>query len=305
MMQTLQQQELLPQAFASSEASAKRISPFVKWAGGKRHLLSHLLPLVPVRINSYYEPFLGGGALFFAMYNRGRRFKAQLSDKNGELINAYKITRDTPDELVQYLSELKRHYVESPNKKAYYYEIRKWNPMTNEESAAKFIFLNKTCYNGLFRVNKRNQFNVPFGHNKKAGIFSPANIYAVSTCLRRTAARIYVKDYKKAVVNCEKEDFVYFDPPYFPATKTETFTDYATSGFTEDDQIVLAEWFESLDDRGCNVLLSNSDTPLVRRLYRRYKIVEIQVVRPISCIGNKRRGFREVVIYNKQRLKEH
>jgi len=273
----------------------KRVGPFLKWAGGKGHLLRQILPFVPEEISHYHEPFLGGGALFFAARGKSAKFKAFLSDVNSELINAYMIVKKEPTELLHYLVRLQKQFLAS-NREKYYYEIRKWEPTASVESAARFIFLNKTCYNGLYRVNSQGHFNVPFSRSKKPGIFNEDNIRSVSQALNDCDAQLNVIDYKEAIANCRKGDFVYLDPPYDPSTKTSGFTDYTVDGFTDVDHRELAELFAKLSDRGCLVLLSNSDTPLTRKLYRNYWFSSIEVNRPISCNGKKRRGFRELIV---------
>jgi len=275
-----------------------RASPFLKWAGGKGHLLSRLLAAVPSEAISYYEPFLGGGALFFALSSRRPNFRAFLSDTNADLVRTYNIVKNEPQELIDHLSWYDHLYHEARDKIGFYYTMREWKPITDVESTARFIFLNKTCYNGLYRVNKKGEFNVPFGRNKRPKIFDEGNILAVSKILAQTKASIRALDYRKATENCGKGDVVYLDPPYDPTSKTSAFTDYTTSGFAKDDQEALAEHFATLTERGCAVLLSNSDTPMVRRLYRGFRMKSFTVARPISCIGKRRNGFRELVVFN-------
>ena len=164
------------------------------------------------------------------------------------------------------------------------------------ESATRFIFLNKTCYNGLYRVNKDNEFNVPFGGYKRPAIFDEGNIMAASFALRETQAELYAEDYSYTLDNCGPQDFVYFDPPYFPTSKTAAFTDYTVNGFTEEDQNKLSDSFSKLVQRGCNVILTNSDTPLVRRLYGQYVRKRIPVKRFINSVGTRRSGFYEVIV---------
>ena len=275
-----------------------RVSPFVKWAGGKGHLVRHLMPLVPIRLKNYYEPFLGGGALFFSVFNRGTPFRSFLSDSNHELISTFKVLEETPEELVLKLSKLQKQYLVSPHKEAFYYSVRATSPASRTELAARFIFLNKTCYNGLYRVNRKGMFNVPFGRYKHPRILNEANLLAASWALQDTGATIFEADYQKATEKSGEGDFVYFDPPYDPISKTSGFTDYTAVGFDKEDQIKLAEWFGELASRRCIVVLSNSDTPLVRRLYRKYFMKSIEVNRPINCKGKGRTGFKELVISN-------
>ncbi len=289
----LTQQSLLP-----SGGPTLRVSPFVKWAGGKTHLTKYIRPLVPSRIRRYYEPFLGGGALFFAIYNSGVSFEATLSDTNQELISTFKVVRDSPREVVHQLSKMKRQYLIASNQEKFYYSLRATKFTDKVELAARFIFLNKTCYNGLYRVNRDGEFNVPFGQNKAPGIFEEDNITAASEALRATKARLVSTDYQRATEDCGSGDFIYLDPPYDPISKTSTFTSYTSTGFNVEDQARLADWFGELVRRGCSVVLSNSDTGLIRALYETYPRRSIPVNRPISCKGSRRTGFRELIIFN-------
>lgn len=284
-------------------------SPFLKWAGGKTSLVPELLRYAPSRIANYYEPFLGGGAFFLALFATSKNFKAILSDANAELINAYKVVRDSPGELIQVLSRLEAEYHRSTSKSGYYYEKRSWRPSSHVESAARLIFLNKTCYNGLYRVNSRGEFNVPFGRYKNPRILDEENLRAVSRALRATNAQLGCSDYKSAVSNCGEDDFVYLDPPYQPKSKTSSFTDYTPGGFSEQDQVELAEEFKRLVDRGCPVLLSNSETPLISSLYKGYDTMSVTVNRPINSVGSRRAGYKELVIFGEShpasRAKSH
>ena len=278
------------------DTSKQNLSPFLKWAGGKGSLLRNLLPNVPLHLTRYYEPFLGGGALFLGVCSRQTRFRVHLSDINAELINAYKVIRDTPNELIQLLSRFQREYDSSAEKSGYYYEKRDWHPTNPIESAARLIFLNKTCYNGLFRVNSHGEFNVPYGRYKNPKILNSENIKAVSLALRDTKAEIRAIDYRSALVSCGKGDFVYLDPPYQPLSKTSSFTDYTPSGFSEKDQKELAEEFAKLVERGCTVLLSNSDTTLTRRLYKDFEVRKVAVNRPINSDASGRKGYKELIV---------
>ncbi len=278
------------------DSSKQSLTPFVKWAGGKGSLLRHLLPLVPLRVTNYYEPFLGGGALFLGVCGRSTRFNVFLSDTNTDLINAYRIIKDHPDHLIQLLSKFQREYDSARDKSGYYYEKRSWKPEDSISSVARFVFLNKTCYNGLYRVNAKGEFNVPFGRYKKPKLFNADNIWAISKALRVTNARLDVLDYKVATAKCREGDFVYLDPPYHPTSKTASFTDYTPEGFSEGDQVELSEEFERLVARGCTVLLSNSETALTRRLYQRFEVRRVTVNRPISCVGTRRTGYKELIV---------
>jgi DNA adenine methylase len=271
-------------------------SPFVKWAGGKSSLVAELLRHVPTDFSNYYEPFLGGGAFFFALYTTGRKFDAVLSDVNAELVQAYNVVKDRPDELVRVLSKLQDEYHHSMSRSSYYYEKRAWRPTDPIQSAARLIFLNKTCYNGLYRVNSRGEFNVPFGRYANPKILDVADIRAVSDALRKTNAQIQCADYKSTISTCSENDFVYLDPPYQPKTKTSSFTDYTPGGFSQKDQEELAREFRRLVDRGSTVLLSNSETPLTVSLYREFHPKTLTVNRPINSVGTGRTGYRELIV---------
>ncbi len=280
----------------SADSGKMHLSPFVKWAGGKASLLPELLRHVPSHLSNYYEPFLGGGALFFAICARDTSFKAHLSDVNNELIDTYRVIKDKPDELIQLLSEFQHEYYRSKDPASYFYEKRAWRPSSSIESAARLIFLNKTCYNGLYRVNSRGEFNVPFGRYKKPRILNAENIRAVSRALRDTNADLRSADYRASLSTCGKDDFVYLDPPYQPQSKTSSFTDYTPGGFSERDQNELAEEFEKLVDRGSTVLLSNSETPLTTRLYGEFRVRSVIVNRPINSVGSGRTGYKELIV---------
>lgn len=283
------------------DTSRQNLSPFIKWAGGKGSLLRHLLPHLPLHLTNYYEPFLGGGAFFLGICTRNTDFNARLSDINNELINSYKVVKDAPEELIRLLSKFQIEYDASANKSEYYYKKRDWRPTDSVESAARLIFLNKTCYNGLYRVNSRGEFNVPFGRYKRPRILNADNIRAVSNALRDTKTELRAVDYKTALSRCAKTDFVYLDPPYQPKSKTSSFTDYTPGGFSERDQMELAGEFARLVDRGCTVLLSNSDTALTRRLYEEFDARRVLVNRPISCVGTGRTGYRELIVLGTSR----
>ncbi len=288
--------ELAEATWAASDPGRNAPSPFLKWAGGKGSLLPYLLPHVSPLLTDYYEPFLGGGALFLGRCARGTKFRAHLSDINAELINAYRMVKEAPEELIDLLSRFQSEYDESSNKSEYYYKKRDWRPIDPLESVARLVFLNKTCYNGLYRVNSRGEFNVPFGRYKKPRILDSENIRAVSRVLRETDAELGSIDYKTAVSRCGRGDFIYLDPPYQPVSKTSSFTDYAPGGFSERDQVELAEQFAKLVDSGCTVLLSNSETALTRRLYRNFEVRKVTVNRPINSVGTGRKGYKELVV---------
>lgn len=273
-------------------------SPFIKWAGGKTSIADELLNFVPKEFSRYYEPFLGAGALFFALFRSSRSFTAFLSDTNRELINAYRTARDHTEKLITALSKIQQEYDTTPNREDFYYEWRKSKASTDVDSASRFIFLNKTCYNGLYRVNSKGEFNVPFGRYKNPKLFDSDNLRAVNTALRQTHASLETAGYETAVETCAEGDLVYFDPPYQPVNKTSSFTSYTPNGFSKTDQAHLATIFKELSDRGCSVILSNSNTPLVRKLYRGFNQELVQVNRSINSVGWKRKGFTELIVSN-------
>jgi DNA adenine methylase len=279
-----------------TDVSKRYLSPFLKWAGGKKSLLPHLLPHVPLHLSDYYEPFLGGGALFLRVCMQTTEFNAHLSDTNEELMTTYRVIKESPEGLIQLLSTFQSEYDSSDDRSAYFYRKRDWRPAGPIESAARLIFLNKTCYNGLYRVNSKGGFNVPFGRHRNPRLFNSDNIREVSHALENTRAELRSIDYKNALTSCRKADFVYLDPPYQPPSKTSSFTDYTPGGFSEKDQEDLSDEFGKLVDRGCTVLLSNSETPLTRHLYRDFEIKKVTVNRPINSVGEGRKGYRELIV---------
>lgn len=279
-------------------ADAPHLSPFVKWAGGKTRVLQRLLYHVPEESSHYYEPFLGGGALFFALSRQTTRFSAFLSDTNRELVNAYQVIRDDPESLIDHLSKIQREYDATSDKSGYYYQQRQSTPSNRQDSASRLIFLNKTCYNGLYRVNAKGKFNVPFGRYKNPKLFDKDNIRAISRALLETRAKLEAIDYKSAVQDCGRSDFVYFDPPYQAVSRTSSFTSYTPGGFSRKDHSKLADVFKALSKKGCNLLLSNSNTRLVRKLYGGFSQELVRVNRSINSVGSKRKGFTELIVYN-------
>lgn len=243
--------------------------PFVKWAGGKTQLLDRLDKCIPLAFNRYFEPFLGGGAFFYHLTSvRNLKFVAYLSDKNQELINVYKVVKSNVDQLIDILKIYKK---KSQAPKDFYRELRDRFDIENRtdiEKAARLITLNKTCYNGLYRVNSQGKFNVPMGKYNNPIICDSENLRNASLILRSIDSHLYWEDYQKILSDKAQEgDFVYLDPPYNPMTSTANFTGYTGDRFTKKDQECLAEIFKKLDARGCKVLLSNSDTEYVRELY--------------------------------------
>lgn len=261
--------------------------PFLKWAGGKGQLLEQMQRLLPQNYNRYLEPMVGGGALFFHL----RPACALLADLNDELINVYRVVRDNVEELIV---DLRRHR----NTREYYYAIRDTDParLPPVVRASRFIYLNKTCYNGLYRVNRLNRFNVPFGRYKNPDIVNAAGLRAASRALQ--AADLRTGDFSLVLEYARPGDFIYFDPPYQPLNSTSRFTSYTAGSFGEGEQKRLALVFWELTRRGCLAMLSNSDTPLIRELYRGLRIETVRARRAINSRPDRRGSITELVILN-------
>ena len=271
-----------------------KAQPFLKWAGGKGQLLKQYEAFFPLKFNNYIEPFVGGGAVFFHLYNTARVSngkRAILIDSNEELINCYLTIKADVNKLIRVLSNPK-----FKNEEGVYYKIRAEEPKNKFERAARAIYLNKTCFNGLYRVNSQNKFNVPFGGYKNPTICKSENLRAVSLAL--TNVEILLGDFEKCLDFAKRGDFIYFDPPYQPLNKTSSFTSYTKNSFGERDQQKLCEVFKKLDKRRCKVMLSNSDTPFIRKLYKDFKIETVFAKRAINCNGSERGEITELVILN-------
>ncbi len=270
--------------------AAPKIGPFLRWAGGKRQLRKILLNFLPEDMGqrTYREPFLGGGSLFFAI----RPKTAILSDANEHLIRCYKFVRDEPGLVARYL-----HSHAAKDGEAYYYRVREeYNRSEfSAAQAARFIYLNKTCFNGIFRVNAKGKFNVPYGRKESPAIPSENDLIAIAGILKDTSLK--ASSYEKALENASKEDFIYLDPPYPPLNGTAYFTHYTKDRFSEEDQKTLAERVHELDRCGCMLMISNADTPLIRRLYRKYELVSLPVIRYLTC-KSVRHKVKELVITN-------
>ena len=264
--------------------------PIVKWAGGKRQLLPTLRQFYPKNFRRYIEPFLGGAIIYLTL----KPSLAILGDSNRELIDCYTTVRDRTDELIKALENYVPHVLD----KEFYYEVRDRNAadLAPVERAARFIFLNKTCYNGLYRVNRDGRFNVPFGkHERPPQLYDEANLRGVSLLLQN--AELVTGDFEETVQRASEGDFLYLDPPYHRSGNAH-FTAYSVNGFTKDDHARLARTFRTLNARGCKLLLCNSDTSLVRELYRDFVVISVVTKRAINCISEKRSGFPEVLILN-------
>ena len=259
--------------------------PILKWAGGKTQMLNDLLPKVPSSYGRYIEPFFGGGALFFALQPEN----AIIADSNPELINMYRQVADFPDEVIQHLKQYE-------NTKEMFYNVRSqtWEALPKAEAAARTIFLNRTCFNGLYRVNKKGEFNVPYGKYKNPKICDQDALYAASDALKK--AEILCGDYFLVLEHYAKEgDFIFLDPPYLPVSEYSDFKRYTKEQFYEEDHIELAKIITRLHERGCHIILTNSNHPLVHELYSQFTIDVVATKRYISCRGNSRKGEDVIV----------
>ncbi|MEI7961454.1 MAG: DNA adenine methylase [archaeon] len=265
--------------------------PFVKWAGGKRQLVHELLKYSPKKFENYFEPFFGGGALFFELYSAGLIKHAFLNDVNKELINAYKVIKEKPSELIAEFNNKKYVHDETT-----FYKIRAEKSIGLIQATARFIYLNKTAFNGLYRVNSKGGFNVPFGKYKNPKILDMENILLVHKALLKDELTSF--DFEKAVEKAKRGDFIYFDPPYQPLSKTSAFTSYTANDFNEKDQERLRDCFIQLDEKGCFVMLSNSHTKFILDLYSDFNVHTVMASRFINCKAKKRGKIKEVIVTN-------
>ncbi len=270
------------------------VAPVVKWVGGKRQLIPEIEKYIPSHYTTYYEPFVGGGAVLFHLQPK----KVVVNDVNEELINLYQVIKDNVDELIE---DLKRH----KNEPDYFYKIREldrdmeeYKSLSSVERASRIHYLNKTCYNGLFRVNSQGQFNTPFGRYKNPNIVNEITLRAVSKYFNSANIIFKCGDFEEAVKWARKGSFIYFDPPYDPVSDTSSFTGYDKGGFDGKEQKRLKELCDRLDDRGINFLLSNSETEFILGLYKDYKIEIVHAKRSINSKGHKRGVVNEVLVRN-------
>ena len=270
--------------------------PFVKWAGGKRQVMDELEKYIPEEYNTYYEPFVGGGALLFELSPKN----AVINDYNTELINVYECLKDEK-KFDAMCRKLNKH--EANHSEEYYYEVRnldrdkkKFSKIADYKRAARTIYLNKACFNGLYRVNSKNEFNVPFGKKLKVNTYDGQNLGVIAGYLNWNNIKLLSTDFEESVKDAKKGDFIYFDPPY--DSDTDTFTSYTEGGFGKEEQVRLAKVFKELSDRGCYVMLSNHNTTLINELYNDFNIHVIEAKRNINANGKKRGKVEEVIVTN-------
>jgi DNA adenine methylase len=273
----------------------KLVAPVLKWVGGKRQIIPELITHLPKNISSlkYYEPFIGGGALFFHLEPK----KAVINDYNSELINVYKVIKNNLEEL---LIDLRKH----ENLPDYFYKIRGidrqplFDDLNDVQHASRIIYLNKTCFNGLYRVNSSGEFNSPFGRYTNPNIVNEPILRAVSRFLNSNDIKILNGDYEQALQEITVDSFVYLDPPYHPISESSNFTGYIQGGWNAGHQNRLKRVCDNLNERGVKFLLSNSSAPLIRELYSDYKIISVNANRSINSDGEKRGQIEELLIKN-------
>lgn len=261
--------------------------PFLKWAGGKTQLLPELLKRIPKEYGVYFEPFIGGGALYFAISPD----QAVIADINEDLVNVYNVVRKNPNELINALSEFK-------NNKEFYYEVREQEQegLSDIARAARLVYLNRTCFNGLYRVNKSGKFNVPFANYANPNIVQSSKILAASDVLHNTD--IHHAGFEKVLVKAKAGDFIYLDPPYYPKDVYSDFKRYNKEQFHKNDHERLAQLYNKLDERGCYIMLSNSDTPFTRELYKNWRVDTVYAKRLINKDASKRGEITEIIVTN-------
>jgi len=278
----------------------ERVQPFLKWAGGKRQLIPTIRSFVPENYRVYFEPFIGAGAIFFEL----QPAIATINDANSELINCYRVIKKLPNELIQ-------HAISHPINRKYFYRVRSldreaaFRTLSPIERASRVIFLNKTCYNGLFRVNSKGQFNVPFGKYTEPKVVDPVVIMAVSKYLNAAKVTILNQDFAKVLAAARRDDFIYLDPPYDPLSDTSSFTGYNLHSFGRDEQRRLKAVCDDLHHKGCKLLLSNSATRFIRELYSdksKYTIIDVHANRNINSVGTSRGRISELLIFNNYEL---
>ncbi len=275
--------------------SQSTLQPFTKWTGGKRQLLSVIKSLMPDQYNNYFEPFVGGGALFFDLAPK----KAYINDFNSELINCYQQIKKNPQILIELLAKHQEN-----NSKEYYLDLRsadrdsRIDKMTDVERAARIMYMLRVDFNGLYRVNSKNQFNVPYGRYKNPKILDGELLLSISKYLNDNDIHILNKDFEEAVEDVRVGDFVYFDPPYIPLSETSAFTSYTHEGFSYEDQVRLRDTFMKLDEKGAYVMLSNSSSPIVEELYKDFYIHKVEATRTNGAKSSSRGKISEIIVTN-------
>ena len=269
-------------------------APVVKWVGGKRQLLPQILPLIPKRMSAYCEPFLGGGAVLFALQPR----RALVNDLNQDLITVYRVIKENADALIEHLS---RH----ENTPEYFYRIRDldrdreaYAALSDVEKASRLLYLNKTCYNGLFRVNASGAFNSPYGHYRRPNIVNEQTIRGVSRYFNSCDITFFSEDFAAVLDRVPRGGFVYLDPPYDPVSDTASFTGYNRGGFGREEQVRLKACCDALTARGVRFLLSNSATPFIRELYSSYHVSIVQARRAVNSVARRRGAIVEGLVRN-------
>jgi len=274
-----------------------KAQPFIKWVGGKRGLLKQILPFINNNFKNYHEPFLGGGAVFFELFSLGllQDKKIFLSDLNSELINTYKVVQNIPNDLILNLENYKKNH-----SKEFYYKIRELDRKSNFqelseiERATRFIYLNKTCFNGLYRVNKKGFFNTPIGSYKNPNIADKETILSSSKALQNVI--LLNQSFEKVINIVQKDDLVYLDPPYYPLNATSHFTSYDSNIFLDHQQKELFQIFQELEQLGVQTLQSNSDTDFIKNLYKDYRVNTVFANRFINSKANNRGKISEIII---------
>lgn len=270
------------------------VAPVLKWVGGKRQLIEAFSPLLPQKYTSYCEPFVGGGALLFHLQPK----TAYVNDINSDLMRVYTVIKDQVDELIEEIKTYK-------NESTFFYSVRDWDrdrqkydSLSDVKKAARILYLNKTCYNGLYRVNNAGEFNSPFGNYRNPNIVNEPVLRAVSSYFNNSTVTFTSVDYTEVLSNVKKGTFVYLDPPYDPISETSNFTGYSRGGFSKEEQVRLRMCCDELDKRGIKFMLSNSATDFIKDQYSAYNITEVHAKRVINSVGTKRGDVDEIVVRN-------
>jgi len=277
------------------------VKPFIKWVGGKGKLIPELKSFFPQKFDRYFEPFIGGGAVFYEVIQNNNLEFSWINDVNKKLVITYQQIKNKPNKLISILEKIEKDYKKKTEdeRKNFFYSIRdEYNKggLDDLDITTYLIFLNKTCFNGMYRENSKGEYNVPFGDQKNPTICDKENLLAVSECLKNT--KITNLSFEESVKDCKKGDFIYFDPPYYPINGTSKFTSYSKDNFGQNEQIKLRDTFKQLSDKGCFVMLSNSNTEFIKDSYKDFKINEIYAARSINSKGDGRGKIKEVVITN-------